>query len=161
MIVPPGLSSNLQGVFVRDLRIEDRLAIGKIIAESPEAALWSADSLLEAASCGMRAWVAEFNGEMSGVLIGRTAADEFEILNLAVSRDHRRRGIASLLLEAALRWSRGAGTKRMLLEVRASNEAAIRLYARYNFTACGRRKQYYQNPPEDALLFVRTLNEES
>lgn len=160
MIVPPGLSSNLQGVFVRDLRIEDRLAIGKIIAESPEAALWSADSLLEAASGGMRAWVAEFNGETSGVLIGRTAAGEFEILNLAVSRDHRRRGIASLLLEAALRWSRGAGTKRMLLEVRASNEAAIRLYARYNFTACGRRKQYYQNPPEDALLFARSLNEE-
>jgi ribosomal-protein-alanine N-acetyltransferase len=161
MMVPPGLSSELQGVIVRYLRIEDHLAIGKILAESPEAALWSADSLLEAASGGMRAWVAELNGEMSGVLVGRMAADEFEILNLAVLRAHRRRGIASRLLDTALRWSRGAGTKRMLLEVRASNDAAIRLYARHGFTACGRRSQYYQNPAEDALLFARALNEES
>ena len=161
MMVPPGLSSELQGVIVRNLRIEDHLAIGKILAESPEAALWSADSLLEAASGGMRAWVAELNGEMSGVLVGRMAADEFEILNLAVLQAHRRRGIASRLLDTALRWSRGAGIKRMLLEVRASNDAAIRLYARHGFTACGRRSQYYQNPPEDALLFARALNEES
>ena len=159
MIVPPGLSSELQGVIVRDLRIEDRLAIEKILAESPDAALWSADSLLEAASGGMRAWVAELNGEMSGVLIGRTAADEFEILNLAVLRANRRRGIASRLLDAALRWSRGAGSKRVLLEVRATNEAAILFYVRFGFTACGRRSQYYQNPPEDALLFARSLNE--
>ena len=160
-MVPPGLSSELQGVIVRNLRIEDHLAIGKILAESPETALWSADSLLEAASGGMRAWVAELNGEMSGVLVGRMAADEFEILNLAVLRAHRRRGIASRLLDTALRWSRGTGTKRMLLEVRASNDAAIRLYARHGFTACGRRSQYYQNPAEDALLFARALNEES
>jgi ribosomal-protein-alanine N-acetyltransferase len=161
MMVPPGLSSELQGVIIRNLRIEDHLAIGKILAESPEAALWSADSLLAAASGGMRAWVAELNGEMSGVLVGRMAADEFEILNLAVLRAHRRRGIASRLLDTALRWSRGTGTKRMLLEVRASNDAAIRLYARHGFSACGRRSQYYQNPAEDALLFARALNEES
>jgi ribosomal-protein-alanine N-acetyltransferase len=161
MMVPPGLSSELQGVIIRNLRIEDHLAIGKILAESPEAALWSADSLLAAGSGGMRAWVAELNGEMSGVLVGRMAADEFEILNLAVLRAHRRRGIASRLLDTALRWSRGTGTKRMLLEVRASNDAAIRLYARHGFTACGRRSQYYQNPAEDALLFARALNEES
>ena len=160
MIVPPGLSSELQGVIVRDVRSDDRLAIVKLLAESPEAALWSADSLLDGVSGGMRAWVAELNGEMSGILIGRTVADEFEILNLAVLRAHRRRGIASHLLDAAFRWSRDAGTKRMLLEVRASNQAAIGLYARYGFMACGRRKQYYRNPPEDALLFARTLNEE-
>jgi ribosomal-protein-alanine acetyltransferase len=160
MIVRPRLSSGPQDVIVRDLRIEDRLAIGNILAESPDAARWLVDSLPEAASGGMRAWVAELNGELSGVLVGRMAADEFEILNLAVSRARRRRGIASHLLDAALSWSRGAGTKRILLEVRASNQAAIGLYARYGFMACGRRKQYYQNPPEDALLFARTLNEE-
>ncbi len=160
MIVPPGISSELQGVIVRDLRIENRAAIGKILAESPEAALWSGDSLLELASGGMSAWVAELNGEMSGVLVGRLAAEEFEILNLAVLPAHRRQGIASRLLDTALRWSRGAGSKRALLEVRATNQAAICLYVRYGFTACGRRSQYYQNPPEDALLFARTWNEE-
>jgi ribosomal-protein-alanine N-acetyltransferase len=161
MIVPPGLSGELQGVIVRNLSSEDRVAVGKILVESPEAALWSEGSLLETASGGMSGWVAELNGEMSGVLVGRMAADEFEILNLAVLRAHRRRGIAWLLLDTALRWSRGAGIKRMLLEVRASNQAAIGLYARHGFMDCGRRKQYYQNPPEDALLFARTLNEES
>ncbi len=159
MIVPLGLPGEIQGVKVRDLGIEDRPAIEKILAESPEAALWSADSLLEAASGGMKVWVAELSREVSGFLAGRRAADEFEILNLAVLRANRRRGIASRLLDAALRWSRGAGSKRVLLEVRATNEAAILFYVRFGFTACGRRSQYYQNPPEDALLFARSLNE--
>jgi [ribosomal protein S18]-alanine N-acetyltransferase len=160
MVVPLGLSSTWERIVVRDLAHEDSPGIGKILAESPEAALWPADSLREAASCGMRAWVAEQGGEMSGFLVGRQAADEFEILNLAVVQAHRRRGTASRLLDTALRWARGAGSKRVLLEVRATNQAAIGLYSRHGFTVCGRRTQYYQNPAEDALLFARTLNEE-
>jgi len=160
MVVPLSFSTEIPRVVVRGLKIEDRPAIERILAESPEAAPWSADSLLEAARSGMRVWAAELSGETSGFLVGRHAAGEFEILNLAVLRAHRRRGIASRLLDTALRWARGAGTERMLLEVRASNEAAIRLYARHGFTACGRRTQYYQSPPEDALLFARTLDEE-
>jgi ribosomal-protein-alanine acetyltransferase len=160
MMVRLGLFSELERIVVRNLTPEDRPAIGRILAESPEAAHWSADSLLEAAPSGMRVWGAELSGEMSGFLVGRKAADEFEILNLAVLQANRRRGIASRLLDAALRWSRGAGIKRVLLEVRASNDAAIRLYVRHGFATCGRRNQYYQNPREDALLFARTLDEE-
>jgi ribosomal protein S18 acetylase RimI-like enzyme len=107
----------------------------------------------------MTAWVAELNREAEGFLVGRLAAGEFEILIMAVSKAQRKKGIASRLLALALEWAQGAGGTRALLEVRASNEEAIRLYRRHGFAAWGRRKQYYRNPLEEALLFARTLAE--
>ena len=157
MAVPSAYSNELQGLCLRSLTPQDGMRISRILAESPEAAPWSADSLEDAASSGMTVWVAELNREVEGFLVGRLAAGEFEILNMAVSKAQRKNGIASRLLALALEWAQGAGGTRALLEVRASNEEAIRLYQRHGFAAWGRRKQYYRNPLEDALLFARTL----
>ena len=137
---------------IRKLAASDVPAVFAILQESPEAALWSSESLLQLASADPAAWVVELSAVLVGFLIGRIAADEFEILNMAVSRAHRQSGIGSKLLESALEFSRTARSARAYLEVRASNAPAMSLYARHGFTECGRRAQYYRDPVEDAVL---------
>jgi ribosomal-protein-alanine acetyltransferase len=140
---------------IRRLERPDISTVLAILQESPEAAAWSQESLLQLASVEPAAWVAERDGGVAGFLFGRVAAGEFEILNMAVSRAHRRSGIGSKLLVFALEFSISAGSARAYLEVRASNGPAISLYARHGFTECGRRTRYYREPEEDALLFSR------
>jgi ribosomal-protein-alanine acetyltransferase len=94
----------------------------------------------------------------TGFLIGRSAADEFEILNMAVAPAHRRSGIGARLVKEALAWLRTARVRRVYLEVRASNEAAISLYSRIGFRPCGRRARYYTSPVEDAILLSLEVN---
>ena len=146
-----------QGIDIRNLIASDVQAVLAILRESPEAAAWSQENLLQLASGVPAAWVAEVNGALVGFLIGRAAADEFEILNMAVSPGNRRQGIGSKLLECALEFSRIAGGARVYLDVRASNEPAIALYTRHGFTECGRRARYYRDPVEDAVLLTVNL----
>jgi ribosomal-protein-alanine N-acetyltransferase len=147
-----GASKGTLGVLVREFAASDVPAVLAILQESPEAAAWSRESLLQLSSIAPTAWVAERDGVVAGFLIGRSGADEFEILNMAVSGAHRRHGIGSKLFESALEVSRKAGSARVYLEVRASNEPAIALYKRHGFTECGRRVRYYRDPVEDAIL---------
>ena len=150
------VSTGASGILIRTLVARDVPGVLAILQESPEAAAWPQESLLQLESVGQSAWVAERDGVIAGFLIGRSAADEFEILNMAVAGKHRRRGIGSKLLESALHFAREAGVVRVYLEVRASNEPAIALYKRHGFSECGRRARYYRNPVEDAnLLSVR------
>jgi ribosomal-protein-alanine N-acetyltransferase len=150
-------SKSASVVEIRKLATSDVPAALAILRESPEASAWSQESLLQLASVEQAAWVAELNGVPVGFLIGRIAADEFEILNMAVSQARRRSGIASKLLKSALKFSRNTGCTRAYLEVRASNEPAIALYARHGFAECGRRAKYYKDPVEDALLLFLCL----
>ena len=78
--------------------------------------------------------------------------DEAELLNLAVSRQSRRRGIGATLVEHAVREAEARGARAVFLEVRESNVAARALYASAGFDQVGRRKGYYQRPREDALI---------
>lgn len=78
--------------------------------------------------------------------------DELRMMNLAVARAVRRRGIAGALLRHALAVGQAEGARRALLEVRASNMAALTLYAQAGFRRTGRRVKYYTNPVEDAVL---------
>jgi len=141
---------------VRRMSPADATDVLVILHESPEAAMWSVESLIEAASSGT-AWIAEVDGYPVAFLIARAVADEFEILNLAVTPAHRRRGIALRLMNEAFQYARAAGARRAYLEVRGSNEAAIALYSHFGFTECGRRPRYYQYPVEDALVLALDL----
>lgn len=80
-------------------------------------------------------------------------ADELHINTLAVARAHRRRGIATRLVRHVLD---ATHARRATLEVRASNQAAIRLYEKLGFTATAVRKQYYRDPVEDGLILWLT-----
>lgn len=87
-----------------------------------------------------------------GFIVGREVAREWEIENIAVSREARRRGLGSRLLSQFLDRVRARGGTEVYLEVRESNQAARKLYEKSGFVEAGRRKSYYQNPTEDALL---------
>ena len=148
-------SERVRGAMVRvrgmsESDVPDALAI---LGESPEAAQWSRKSLVESARGGS-AWTAEIDGRVAGMLIARAAGDEFEILNLAVAGSFRRRGIGTSLVSAALEHARSSGAIQSYLEVRASNTAALALYARLGFGTLGRRPNYYRHPEEDAVLLV-------
>jgi [ribosomal protein S18]-alanine N-acetyltransferase len=92
------------------------------------------------------------DGNVCGFIVGREAAQEWEIENVAVSGSARRRGLGSRLLSEFLDRVRARGGAEVYLEVRESNRAARELYEKWGFVEGGRRKSYYQDPPEDALL---------
>lgn len=96
-------------------------------------------------------------GSVTGFIILRRAADEAELLQIAVDKAARRRGIASMLMNAALDRARDAGVCAVYLEVRKSNSAAIGLYKKYGFTSAGTRKDYYASPVEDAVIMKLLL----
>ncbi|HEM3201924.1 acetyltransferase [Streptococcus suis] len=92
--------------------------------------------------------------ELVGFLAVQTVLDEMEILQIAVKADFQRLGIASQLMAAVMDWEGD-----IFLEVRESNSAAQALYTRRHFTKIGKRKDYYRNPVEDAVLMKRERNE--
>jgi ribosomal-protein-alanine N-acetyltransferase len=96
-------------------------------------------------------------GTVLGFVITRRAADETELYQIAVREACRRQGIAGLLMEAVLEDSRRHDAASVYLEVRAGNTAAIGLYEKFGFTVAGRRKNYYSNPVEDALVMSLLL----
>ena len=90
--------------------------------------------------------------QIAGFIVARLFADELHVNNVAVRPEFRSRGIGSALLQTTLEQARQRNAKVAQLEVRAGNEEAQRLYQRCGFAAVGRRKNYYRQPTEDALL---------
>jgi ribosomal-protein-alanine N-acetyltransferase len=130
-------------ILLRKAAISDAPTLEEIERESFSHPHWDAASLLR-----YECTVAELDGRVVGFIIVReTFAPEHEILNLAVGRGFRGRGIASALLEHQLR---KGGTH--FLEVRESNTIAQSLYRKYGFVEVGRRSGYYDLPPETAIV---------
>lgn len=92
-----------------------------------------------------------------GFLVAHCIDREWELENIAIAPDARRKSLATRLVEELLRHARRANGEAVFLEVRESNYAARALYEKLDFTQTGRRKAYYQNPPEDAILYRRAL----
>jgi ribosomal-protein-alanine N-acetyltransferase len=101
--------------------------------------------------------VAEEAGAVRGYLVARTAGDEAEVLDVAVDPAVRGRGIGRALLADALRGLGERGARRAYLEVRESNTVALRLYQSMGFRPVGRRRGYYRQPTEDALVLARDV----
>jgi [ribosomal protein S18]-alanine N-acetyltransferase len=148
----------VEGVKLRPLRAADREAVLAIQQASPEAAQWRSEDYARVFSGEMAGWAAEDAAGVEGFLVARHAADECEIMNLAVAPGARRRGTGSRLLAHALEAARARGARRVFLEVRASNLVALGFYARHGFANAGRRRNYYAGPCEDALVLARTLD---
>jgi ribosomal-protein-alanine N-acetyltransferase len=94
-------------------------------------------------------------GELAGYLVCSRYDTVWHIMNVAVDPDHRREGIATTMLTDLLRRIDGRNA-RFTLEVRESNTGAIELYQRFGFRAAGRRRRYYQDNGEDAVVMWRT-----
>jgi ribosomal-protein-alanine N-acetyltransferase len=97
-----------------------------------------------------------FIDEEGGLILARTAADEAEILTLAVAPLARRRGIGRALVEAAAAHACAMGADRFCLEVSTTNQAAQALYRAAGFVPVGRRLRYYPDGA-DALILSRGL----
>ena len=93
--------------------------------------------------------VAVEEGEVLGYVGSQTVLQEADMMNIAVSDCHRRRGIARALVEELIRQ---LDAYQLTLEVRASNAPAIALYEHLGFQQVGLRKNYYHKPKEDALI---------
>jgi ribosomal-protein-alanine N-acetyltransferase len=91
-------------------------------------------------------------GQVLGFIASRVIIDELHINNVATHPDFRRIKIGTTLMEAAIKESRIFGARRCLLEVRAGNTSAHSLYKTMGFEVIGRRRDYYTNPCEDALV---------
>ncbi len=94
------------------------------------------------------------DGEIAGYLVLRCVYDEGEIINVAVAPKFRRLGCGRFLMESAFTQAKKAGLSVLMLEVRRSNHAAIKLYERFGFEKVGERKNYYYDPIEDAILMT-------
>jgi [ribosomal protein S18]-alanine N-acetyltransferase len=144
----------------RAFRQSDESAISEILHDSSEAAQWPLESYTNLAkSPGGVVLVCEANAQVIGFVAARQAADEAEILNIAVHRDFRRKGVASALLLAALDAFRRSHIATVFLELRESNLPARALYERHGFVPSGRRKLYYTNPTEDAVCMLRKFTD--
>ncbi|MCF0137359.1 MAG: ribosomal protein S18-alanine N-acetyltransferase [Oscillospiraceae bacterium] len=102
--------------------------------------------------------VAEEDGRVLGYVGLMYVLDEGYISNVAVAPEHRRRGIADMLIIELRRVCGDLKLVFMTLEVRAGNEPARSLYKKHGFTDVGRRKNYYTLPTEDAILMTSYLN---
>jgi ribosomal-protein-alanine N-acetyltransferase len=96
--------------------------------------------------------VADVAGAVAGYVVAHDAADEGEILNLAVAPAQLRRGVGRALVEEALAVLAGRGVSEVFLEVREGNGAARALYGALGFREVGRRARYYRRPVEDAVV---------
>jgi len=126
---------------------------------APEAAHWSPStySALFSPAVPRMVVVAESEGNVDGFLVARGGSAEWAIENIVVAQNHRRTGLATLLLNELLTKARSQGAKALFLEVRESNAAARGFYERSDFRQTGRRPGYYRDPHEDALVYERKL----
>jgi len=129
---------------IRTAAASDLEAIARIQHASPDAAQWEPQSYLS-----HRCLVAELGQTVRGFVVVRAiSSDESELLNLAVEPESRGQGIAAQLVAAAVEQVQSD----MFLEVRESNRAARKLYYRLGFRDQGVRPEYYENPPEPAIV---------
>jgi [ribosomal protein S18]-alanine N-acetyltransferase len=142
---------------LRRLQLRDLSAIEEIERSSyptPWSRSMFAGELTKPSSICLGAFDGETDALLGYLVISRYV-DAWHVMNVAVDPRHRRRGIAASLLERLFEVTAGDGRRGYTLEVRVSNESAIKLYERAGFRARGIRRGYYTDNREDALIMWR------
>ncbi len=98
------------------------------------------------------------NGEIVGYGGMWHVVDEGQITNIAVKKNCRGEGVGSKILESLIKWAKDNEILVIQLELREGNTAAFGLYKKYGFSVVGKRKDYYKNPTEDAILMDLAVN---
>jgi ribosomal-protein-alanine N-acetyltransferase len=122
---------------------------------------WSESIFADCLRIGYCCRVAEVDGRVGAYAILSAGAGESHLLNLCVASAHRRGGVGQLMLDGVMVDARLLGARRLFLEVRPSNTAAVSLYRNNDFRVIGRRPGYYpaEAGREDALVMVRQLED--
>ena len=114
---------------------------------------WSEKSVASELNNPLSLWLTAMEGDrVAGYIGSQTVMDETDMMNVAVHPDFRRKGIAQALINKLVEQLKARGSRCLTLEVRASNTPAITLYEQLGFSEIGRRRNYYRNPREDALI---------
>ena len=143
---------------IREMNIED-LAVVSEIEKMCFTMPWSRDGFEAALSMPGNVFIVyEKNDAILGYCGYYGVLDEAEITNVAVHPDMRNRGIGRDMVSALLSKASKAGIKRVLLEVRESNDSAIHLYEELGFKKLGIRKDFYEQPRENAYIMEMYLD---
>jgi ribosomal-protein-alanine N-acetyltransferase len=137
------------------LDIEPVMEIEQRIHSHP----WTHGNFIDALESGYIGRVAELDGEMVGYAVLMPAMDEAHLLNIGIDTGHQGRSLGGELLQQMLGLARTAGIRRIILEVRPSNTAAMALYRKGGFREIGVRRGYYAAAAgrEDAIVMELEL----
>ena len=114
---------------------------------------WSENAVASELKNPLSLWLVAVDGQkVAGYVGSQSVMGEADMMNIAVSSDYRRKGIAQELVGRLVALLREKDVYSLALEVRASNEPAKALYSKLGFNQVGRRPNYYRNPKEDALI---------
>jgi ribosomal-protein-alanine acetyltransferase len=138
---------------IRSAAFNDLPAILAIEQQSPSAAHWTPEQYNQLVDSGI-VLVAEEAGKLAGFVCAKAVGGEWEIENVVAAVELLRRGIANELLRKLIERAQNEAASAILLEVRESNGPARRLYEKCGFCEVGRRRAYYRDPVEDAILYV-------
>lgn len=134
---------------MRQEHVAQVAALEKLCFSDP----WSENSIASELKNPLSFWLVALDGErVAGYIGSQTVMDESDMMNVAVHPDYRKQGIATALIVGLVEELSNRGSHCLTLEVRASNETAISVYRKLDFQEVGRRKNYYRNPREDALI---------
>jgi ribosomal-protein-alanine N-acetyltransferase len=122
---------------------------------------WTAEMILSSFKNGDLFFVAKSGDTLCGYCGLQVVLDEGYLLNLAVAPAWRRKGIGKALLARLCKVATEQNLRFLTLEVRASNQAALALYAASGFSVAGRRTGFYTAPKEDAILMTKEFEHEN
>ncbi|MDD6646640.1 MAG: ribosomal protein S18-alanine N-acetyltransferase [Firmicutes bacterium] len=156
------MSNSMADMMIRQASVtdvDDIYEIERLCFPDP----WSKDAMIYELESNPRAFyiVAELEGKVVGYAGLWWIGDEGHITNVAVKPGFRNRRIAQGIMEVMIDFTTQQGIMHHTLEVRRSNEPAIKLYEKFDFRIEGVRKGYYQNNKEDALIMWRHEESES
>ena len=138
---------------LRKMNLADVDAVMRI-EQDVHAHPWTRGNFTDALNSGCVCKVYETDGEMLGYVVLMPAVDEAQLLDISIAAAHQRKGLGRKLLEETMKIARGVNMRRVLLEVRPSNVAALELYRAAGFSQIGLRRGYYpkDNGREDAIV---------
>jgi ribosomal-protein-alanine N-acetyltransferase len=140
-------------MLLREMNLADMDEVMRI-EQSVHAHPWTRGNFTDALKSNYVCKVYEDGEEMLGYAVLMPAVDEMQLLNISIAADHQRKGLGRKLLSEIMEVARGMNMRRMLLEVRPSNVAALGLYSDVGFSEIGLRRGYYlaDNGREDAIV---------
>ena len=122
---------------------------------------WGRGNFTDSMASGYSCWVCRVGGELVGYFVLMLAVDDAHLLTIGVAEKYHGRGYGSRRLRQAMRVGHEGGAKMLLLEVRPSNEKALKMYRHFGFQQIGVRRGYYPASlgREDALVLTHALDE--
>jgi ribosomal-protein-alanine acetyltransferase len=128
-----------------------------LAANAPGAAIWPHAEYERITKDGAYIVTVAHDSGVQGFIVAHDLGEEIEIENIAVAKEHRRKGLGAALLSVVTREAESRGSTSLILEVRESNIAARNFYENHGFSESGRRRGYYAGPVEDALLYRKKV----